>query len=64
MLQLSVTWKVLKGKGLTLKYIPARGNYYIYGTSDDTEYSCVISDSSQDGIEFNHDYMADAVSLV
>jgi hypothetical protein len=60
---MAISWTALKAKELTLRYTPAYGNYYIFASTDDVEYTCVLRAGSVDGVDFYENHRESATSL-
>jgi hypothetical protein len=60
---MSISWTSLKAKELALRYSTAYGNYYIFASSDNAEYTCVVPTGSLDGADFDKNYRDAATNL-
>lgn len=64
MIAITLSWDLMKGKGLPMKYTEANGNYYIYCSSESASYTCVIPKGDSDSDDFEDNYKNSATSLV
>lgn len=63
-MQISVPWSVFKLKDLPITYAEANGNFYLFsGQTVELEFTCVIDQLSEDGIEFAANFQTEAQSL-
>lgn len=60
MLSIKLSWSAIKDKG-PLRYVQTNGNYYIYVTDANTEWSCVLLVSAAS--EFEELYKSSATNL-
>jgi len=60
MISVKITWTAMKEKSV-LKYVSANGNYYIYSSDSNTEWSCVIN--GDNATDFENTLKASATNI-
>jgi hypothetical protein len=63
-MQIKLNWSNLKNKNLTLSYVTANGNYYIYAYNSGVEYIVIMDINSEDAEDFNTNYKDTALNLI
>lgn len=63
MVEITLSWAAFKAKELPISYADLNDNYYLYCSSETTDYVCVIPNTGVDATDFDNNYKDSATSL-